>query len=196
MKRLVAFFGGILTIAATGPVFAATFFEATLEGAQEVPPQMTAAGGRASLILNDAQDRLEINIQISGLDLDGTQTPGINFDDVTRAHIHVGARGSNGGIVFGFIDPNSDLNGDLAIDAAAGTIFSAWDLNEGNGTNTLGSQLSNLLSNDLYINIHTVAIPSGEIRGQIEVVPIPAAAWLFASGLLGLAALTRRKKSA
>jgi hypothetical protein len=29
----------------------------------------------------------------------------------------------------------------------------------------------------------------------VQVVPIPAAVWLFGSGLLGLAALARRRKS-
>lgn len=193
MKRLFVLLGGLLALAVNGPALAATFFQATLEGAQEVPPVATSANGSASLTLNDAQTRLEINIQIDGLDLDGNQTPGLN-DDVTGAHIHTAPPGSNGGVVFGFIGPNSDLNGDLIINAASGTIFSAWDLSEGNGT-TLGAQLTNLLNGNLYINVHTMAVPSGEIRGQIEVVPIPAAAWLFASGLIGLIGTARRKKS-
>ncbi len=32
--------------------------------------------------------------------------------------------------------------------------------------------------------------------GQVQVVPVPAAVWLFGSGLLGLAGITRRKKAA
>ena len=193
MKRLFIPLGGLLALVVNGPALAATFFQATLEGAQEFPPVVSSANGTASLTLNDAQTRLEINIQINGLDLDGNQTPDTN-DNVTGAHIHFAPPQSNGGVVFGFIRPDSDLNGDLVIDPAAGTIFSAWDLNEGNGT-TLGAQLTNLLNGNLYINVHTLAVPGGEIRGQINVVPIPAALWLFGSGLIGLIGVARRKIS-
>jgi hypothetical protein len=57
------------------------------------------------------------------------------------------------------------------------------------------TQESELLSNLWYINIHTTSFGGGEIRGQVQVVPIPAAVWLFGSGLLGLVALARRRKS-
>ena len=56
-----------------------------------------------------------------------------------------------------------------------------------------GLQAADLLAGLWYINIHTAANPGGEIRGQVSVVPIPAAAWLFISALGGLAALKRRK---
>ena len=80
------------------PVDAATF-GTTLSGDQEVPPVNSAATGSATLVLNDdAQDRLEINIQFTGLDLDGTQTPETD-DDVTVAHIQRAPAGANGPVV-------------------------------------------------------------------------------------------------
>jgi len=54
-------------------------------------------------------------------------------------------------------------------------------------------QENDLLAGLWYINIHSTVNPGGEIRGQVEVVPIPAAVWLFASGLLGLIGIARRK---
>lgn len=57
-------------------------------------------------------------------------------------------------------------------------------------------QQSDLLAGLWYINIHSNDFPSGEIRGQVNVVPIPAAIWLFGSGLLGLIGLARRKACA
>lgn len=195
MNRLLLFAWVVSACVITGPVSAATLFQATLSGDQEVPPNSTTASGTASLTLNDAQTRLEINIAINGLDLDGLQTPGDATDDVTGAHIHNAPAGSNGGVVFGFINPNNDTNGDLVIDPVAGTIFSGWDLLEGNGTNTLQNQLTDLLNDGLYINVHTTAIRSGEIRGQIQVVPIPAALWLFGSGFLAVVGIARRKKA-
>ena len=165
------------------PVDAATF-STTLSGDQEVPPVNSVAAGSATLVLNDAQDRLEINIQFTGLDLDGNQTTQTD-DNVTVAHIHRAPAGSNGPVVFGFIGPNNDQNGDLVLDPAAGTIFSGWDLNEGNNT-TLADELPNLFNENLYVNIHSVEFPAGEIRGQIAVIPIPATLPLFAVALAAL----------
>lgn len=163
-------------------------FQAMLSGAQEVPPNGSAASGLATLTLNDAQTRLEMNIQLFGLDLDGNQTVDSN-DNVFGMHIHAAPFGVNGGIVFGLIAPDSDTNGDLAIDPVAGTIFSAWDLTEGNAT-TLGAQLPNLLSAGLYLNVHTPAFPGGEIRGQITRAPEPGSFLLLGVGLL---LLSRRR---
>ena len=58
-----------------------------------------------------------------------------------------------------------------------------------------GAQSADLLAGLWYINIHTTDFPGGEIRGQVSAVPIPAAAWLFVSGLLGLVGMARRKKA-
>lgn len=55
-------------------------------------------------------------------------------------------------------------------------------------------QKDQLLAGLWYINIHTTSFVNGEIRGQVNVVPIPAAVWLFGSGLLGLIGIARRKK--
>ena len=48
-----------------------------------------------------------------------------------------------------------------------GTVFSKWDLAEGNNT-TLTAQLPNILAGLSYINFHTDRFRGGEIRGQIE----------------------------
>lgn len=187
----------VLSLGAWSHAHALMFFDATLSGAQEVPPVLSPASGSAELTLNDAQTELEILISIAGLDLDGNQTPGVDDDDVVAAHIHQAPAGSNGGVVFGFISPNSDTDNDLVIDAAAGTIFSVWDGAEGEGT-TLSAQLANLMSSGLYINIHTPAFTGGEIRGQITpsvAIPEPAILGLFGFGLAGLAlsSTTRRR---
>lgn len=168
------------------------YFTATLEGSQEVPAVATAASGSATLALNAAQDRLEIMIELFGLDLDGAQTPDA-ADNVVAGHIHAAPAGANGGVVFGLFSPSSDLNGDLLIDAAAGTISTAWDLAEGVGT-TLAAQLPSLLSAGLYLNIHTLGNPAGEVRGQIVAarVPAPGGALLLGTALLALG-FTRRR---
>ena len=55
--------------------------------------------------------------------------------------------------------------------------------------------IAGLLAGQTYINVHTAENPGGGIRGQLQAVPIPAAAWLFGSGLLGLIGIARRKKA-
>jgi len=55
------------------------------------------------------------------------------------------------------------------------------------------SQAADLLAGLWYINIHTTTAAAGEIRGQVQVVPIPAAAWLFGTALLGLGIAKRKK---
>lgn len=172
---------------------AATLFSANITGDQEVPnPVVTDANGTATLTLNDAQDQLAIDIQIFGLDLDGNQTPSTD-DNVTGLHIHRAPAGSNGPVVFGLISPSSDTNNDLVVNAVAGTVSSIWDLNEGNNT-TLQDELSNLFAGNLYINVHTVAFPGGEIRGQIQATPEHSSViTLLGLGLIGVSTQLRKK---
>lgn len=171
-------------------------FEALLTGDQEVPAVSTDASGMAILLLDDVQNRLEIFVQLFGLDL-RRQTPDSD-DDVRGMHIHRAPFGFDGPIVFGFIDPNSDLNGDLLIDPSppcgaflfpCGTVFSGWDMNEGLET-TLVEELPFLFADSLYINVHTPGNPDGEVRGQIRLVSEPGTLLLM---VLGLGALAWRR---
>ena len=159
----------LLPLAGSAQTF--SFSKIGLVGGQEVPPNVSAASGVATLTLDEPQTNLAIQIRLTGIDLDGNQTVDPN-DDLTGLHIHRGVAGVNGPVVFGLINPNNDLDADLVIDPVNGTIHCVWDVNERNGT-TLAAELANLLGKALYINVHTVGTPSGEIRGQI-VPRIPA----------------------
>lgn len=49
------------------------------------------------------------------------------------------------------------------------------------------------LGTDLRIGIHVIAFDSGGSESFVSVIPVPAAVWLFASGLLGLVGVARRR---
>ena len=70
-----------------------------------------------------------------------------NLSDITAAHIHIGSRGENGDVVIPIVNE------------AFTEITGAADITS--------EILTDLLAERLYINVHTVQNPSGEIRGQI-----------------------------
>lgn len=152
----------ILTLFAV-PTLAQTDFIADIEADQVVGGSSSMASGSAELVLNATQDALTYEIKLVGLDLDGLQTPADPSDDVTAFHFHFAPPGSNGGVVFGLISPNHDVD-DLVIDPVAGSLVGVW---EDTDTNPLSGQLANLNAGDLYLNVHTTTFPGGAIRGQV-----------------------------
>ena len=65
------------------------------------------------------------------------------------------------------------------------------------GLNLNGTWLSDTSVIDLGANSYTVTFSNGGSVTMVDaqVVPIPAAAWLFSSGLLALAGMARRKRT-
>ncbi len=117
------------------------------------------------MTLDDVTNEFNWDVQWSGLE--GT---------VTVAHFHgPAAPGVNAGV-------------QVRIDETSNPSI-------GNATLT-DEQETDLLAGLWYINIHsdrdTITL-GGEIRGQVNVVPIPGAVWLLGSGLLGLIGVSRRK---
>jgi hypothetical protein len=110
-------------------------FSTTLTGAKEVPPNDSDATGTAEVVYNDDTNKMTITVTYSGI------TP-------SDAHIHKGAVGVPGPVVFPFdnlVSPmvltNVTLNADQEADLKAGLY---------------------------YVNIHSAEYPDGEIRGQLE----------------------------
>jgi hypothetical protein len=181
---------------------AATTFVANLTHDQEVanpPIPDEGSSGFGTFVLNDAQTTLTYDVTLTGLDLDGLQTPANPNDNVTRVHFHAAPAGVNGGIVYGIIDGSATLRNDnnpndLVVNPATGRITGVWNAPEGNGT-TLAAQIGTLLANGLYFNIHTSDHGGGEIRGQVLVVPEPATAALAAVAALGAVVWRRRARA-
>ncbi len=121
--------------------------------------------GAATMTLDDVTNEFNWNVQWSGLE--GT---------VEVAHFH------------GPAGPGVNAGVQVRIDETSNPSI-------GNATLT-DEQETDLLAGLWYINIHsdrdTITL-GGEIRGQVNVVPIPGAVWLLGSGLLGLIGVSRRK---
>lgn len=201
MLRLGTAILGVLVLLSLGSRGSADLiFTANLTHSQEVPPT-TDRGffGTAIFDLNDARTSLSFTVTVYGIDVTGTQTADMS-DNLVAAHIHGGAPpGANAPVVFGFFGtPFNDTDGDVVMTpfttGAGGTFFSKWDLTEGNNT-TLADQLANIMSGNAYINFHTVANPGGEIRGQIEPVPVPSTLMLLGVSVAGLMGWTWWRRS-
>lgn len=193
--RIFAFlFPWLLAMASCGSTQAAIVFNLDLRGSNEVPPNSSQATGSGTLILNDAQNQLSMNIVVNGIDFVPVGNPlDTGAANLSGMHIHNGLPGANGPIVFGLVG-GGDNDANLVITPFAGgaNILSTWDQAE----RDLAGQLSALLNNGLYFNVHTSAatggFPGGEIRGQITAVPEPSS-MLFCLGTVGLASFRRKR---
>ncbi|TDE28542.1 CHRD domain-containing protein [Flavobacterium ranwuense] len=111
-----------------------TTFNATLNGTSEVPSNASTATGTATLTFNNTTKTFTITVTYSGV-------------TATGGHIHKGAVGVSGDIVFPFTSLTSPITyTSVALTAA---------------------QEADLKANLHYVNIHSAAYPGGEIRGQL-----------------------------
>ena len=115
-------------------------FVAQLSGAQEVPPADPDGTGMARISVNDATNRVCTDLEVRMI------------DNVTAAHIHRGAAGTNGPPVI-TLDPPDDNDSDDCDDADDALV-------------------DEIRANPsaFYVNVHTAAYPNGAIRGQVAEV--------------------------
>jgi len=126
-------------------------FTAGLDGAQEVPPVTTTATGTATFVVNDAQTEIAYSLSVTGID----------SSTITAAHIHFGAPGVDGPILF-------PLASGPFTSPLAGTLTAAdFTPQAGVGINTFADALAAMVAGNTYVNVHTTANVDGEIRGQI-----------------------------
>lgn len=108
---------------------------ATLSGSAEVPANSSMATGKVDGTFNESTKMLMLNITYSGF------TP-------VAWHIHKGAAGTNGGVVFNL-----------------GTTFTSPYMY----MQTLNAeQEADLKAGLYYVNLHSAAFPGGEVRGQLS----------------------------
>ena len=115
---------------------------ATPNGAQEFEPVMTLASGKAVFVVNPIMGDSSTHALSGGVGFTGLMA--------TFAHIHTGAVGATGAAA---VTLSIDLNTSTA------TVPASTGLNP--------TQYNDLLSGNLYVNIHSAGYPGGEIRGQL-----------------------------
>ena len=120
---------------------------ATLSGANEVPPADPDGSGTAKITVNAGQGRICWEITTR------------NIDAVTMAHIHSGLPGQNGSIVV-------HLSA-VADDTATGC---TTVVGPGSGGGAIPRSLLDAIRKSpqaFYVNVHTGLFPAGAIRGQL-----------------------------
>lgn len=105
--------------------------------------------------------------------------------DVQASHVHLGAAGVNGGVLINFASLGTWAGSPSATFTPNGSTATLAEANE-----------AALLSNGTYINLHTVAFPGGEVRGQIQSQAVPEPATMALLGLGAAAMIRRKRKSA
>ena len=129
------------------PLGAANFV-GNLEGTQEVPPINVSSNGRVH-VTYDGNKTIYVSGSFNNLEGD------LNTDLAGGGHIHIGAKGENGPVVF-------PLHIRLAADKR-----NAEFLPQENKFELTREQLAALFTEGLYVNIHSRVHVPGEIRGQL-----------------------------
>lgn len=124
--------------------------EASLDGSQEIPLVTTSATGSAEMIYNARTKTFDLDLVVEGID----------FSNLSAAHIHLAPAGTNGPIIVG-LGPVSEWTENASLHR------------ELTGASFPGENEDELLDGDTYINVHTLQYPDGEIRGQLVVSEKP-----------------------
>lgn len=127
-------------------------FRAHLSGDKAVPPVETTAQGQALVEFDEDVTAFDYTVIVASI------------DDVVAAHVHCAPDGVNGpvGVTLfegGPVSPNGAL--------AEGTVTEP-DAGNGCGWESVGDVYDAIRDGDAYVNVHTVANPGGEIRGQLR----------------------------
>jgi hypothetical protein len=152
-------------------------FRAHLSGAEEVPPAgvvvETLAQGQAIFQLSKDGDAIHYKLIVA------------NIENVFMAHIHKGARGTNGPVAVWLYPSTAPVPGPLGQGRTDGVLvegtFTAANLvnQAATGITSLEQLLAEIENGNAYVNVHTndgVApantgpgdYPGGEVRGHIH----------------------------
>lgn len=152
----VALFYGVSAIASVGE----RTFTARLDGFQEIPSHYTSGWGIFNVWISSDGSSIEYELWYINLEA-----------DATMAHIHLGAKGTAGGVIAWLCGGG----GKPACPARAGTVRGVITSSDIVGPSDQGIQqgqiekvVQAIRAGAVYVNVHTSKYPAGEIRGQLE----------------------------
>jgi hypothetical protein len=122
-------------------------FTFQMDGAQLVPSVSTAANGVGYASINRDDDNLHYDWVANNLS-----------GPVTGAHFHYNLAGQNGNVVY-------DLSDKISVNGSEVSASGFWKSTDTNPF--LSANVTEFNNNTIYLNLHTVANPDGEIRGQV-----------------------------
>lgn len=146
----------------------AELVRAKLSSYSEVPTIATLSSGSFFAVIDSAQTRIDYELRYEGLE-----------GEVLQAHIHLGTAGTNGGIIV-FLCTNLGNEPESVSDPAPlcpgptsgkvrGTILPGdviGPMDQGLNAGEFEKLLAALRNGGAYINVHSSAYTSGELRGQ------------------------------
>jgi len=134
-------------------------FKAKLSGFQEVPTVSTQATGEFRARINSAGTEIAYELEYSGLE-----------GSVLASHVHLGARGVAGGVMF-FLCGGGSAPACPASGKVTGTVTATDVIGpaaQGIAPGEFAEALRALRAGMTYANVHSTKFPGGEIRGQIK----------------------------
>lgn len=151
------------TLAAQGASDQAHRFVVRPSADQEIPPTTSDGGGIFTLQFNRDLSKARYNLTL------------FNLTGVTQSHLHCGPAGHAGPVVvflFGLVPGGVDVDGSLISGEFTNADILAQDPPVevcGVTINNLASLLAAIRADRVYVNVHTLANPPGEVRGQLFV---------------------------
>lgn len=152
-RRFAMLFGvGLVALAMLLPASAAAaagdrVFTGVLTGAAEVPAVQSDGIGSVIVVINSANTKITYIVTYRGLS-----------GPVAAAHIHFGASTVSGPVILPLKPGRSPM---------IGTLYAA-NLTPAGGVDTFAEAVAAIKAGTTYVNLHTAAHPSGEVRAQLR----------------------------
>lgn len=139
-------------------------FKATLISYEEVPALSNTGAGTFNMLIDFSDTSFDYELSFSGISGTGA----------TQAHIHIGQKGVNGGVMVFFCSnlaaPPPGTQACPANGTVSGTITAAnviGPAGQGVSAGEFAEVLKAIRAGVVYANVHSSLFPLGEIRGQL-----------------------------
>lgn len=151
--------------------------QGTLDGSQEVPPTPSPATGTFTGVLSLTGGTAVLTFTVNYTGLIGGVVVAAGFHNAPP----------------GFVGPSVRDYDPMLFTSPDGIFMGTWTSSDAQPLTP--ALVSELFAGNIYFEIATQEFPTGEIRGQLQVVPEPATVWLALLGAagIGLAGLVRRR---